>query len=129
MALFVACHTHPPHSCPASADGGIALLTQVSAANAARYRVAICAEALIDDEHRILFVLDAAAREAVERFLAFLLPLGDLHVLPASTAEQAVSRGGCGRGHELGKDVFRGSPELTSGKERDSKEIGKGEPS
>jgi hypothetical protein len=102
MALFVACHTHPPDSCPAASGRGAALLTHVSAANAARYRVAICAEALIDDEHRILFVLEAATREAVERFLAFLLRFGDLQVLPASTAEQAVGRGGCGTAKEAG---------------------------
>ena len=95
MTLFVAHHAHPPDSCPAACDGGTALLAHISAANAARYGVAIQAEALLDDEHRLLFVLEAADRAAVERFLAFLLPLGDLQVLPASSAEQVVARGGC----------------------------------
>jgi len=101
---------HPRDSCPASGGGGSALLTQVSAANAARYRVAICAEALIDDEHCILFVLEAPDREAVERFLAFLLPFGDLRVLPASTAEQAVARGGCATGQERDRDHETAGP-------------------
>src|SRR3954451_10314343 len=93
VALFVAHHAHRPDSCPVSFDRGVALLAQVSAANAARYSVAIRAEALIDDEHRLFFVLEAATREAVECFLGFLLQFGDLQVLPASSAEQAVGRG------------------------------------
>jgi len=40
----------------------------------------------------------------VHRFLAFLPGPGDLRVLPAGTAEQAVARGGCG-------PITRQSPE------------------
>ncbi len=95
MSLFVAHHAHPPESCPVVLRRGHSAPRPCLGGQCRSLRVAIQAEALIDDEHRILFVLEAADREAVERFLAFLLPFGDLQVLPASTAEEAVRRHGC----------------------------------
>jgi hypothetical protein len=94
MPLFVAHHRHSPESCSASAIGA-QLLSRVSAAAAASYGVTIEAEALIDGEHRLLLIVDAVDREAVEQFLAFLADHGDMQVLPASTAEEAVERGSC----------------------------------
>lgn len=96
IALFVAQHRHPPDQCPASPGSGPLLLDRVSAATAARHGVTIEAEALIDGEHLLLLVVQAASQEAVERFLAFLPGLGCLRVLPACNAEEAVQRGGCG---------------------------------
>jgi hypothetical protein len=93
MPLFVAQHQHSPETCPASA--GSRLLSQISAAAAARHGVTIEAEALIDGEHRLLLILDAADQQAVGAFLAPLRDSGELRVLPASTAEDAVRRGGC----------------------------------
>ena len=95
IALFVAQHRHPPDQCPASPGSGPLLLSRVSAATAARYGVTIEAEALIDGEHLLLLVVQAASQEAVERFLAFLPGPGCLRVLPACSAEDAVQRGGC----------------------------------
>ena len=94
--MFVAQHRHPPEQCPASAGSGPLLLSRVSAATAARYGVTIEAEALIDGEHLLLLVVQAASPEAVERFLAFLPGPGCLRILSACTAEEAVQRGGCG---------------------------------
>lgn len=96
MPLFVAHHRHSPENCPTTAATGSHLLSRISAAAAASHGVRIEAEALLDGEHRLLLVVDAANREAVEDFLGFLLPYGELQVLPASTAEQAVQRGVCG---------------------------------
>ena len=93
--MFVAQHRHPPGQCPASPDSGPLLLSRVSAATAARYGVTIEAEALINGEHLLLLVVQAASQEAVERFLAFLPGPGCLRVLPACSAEEAVQRGGC----------------------------------
>jgi hypothetical protein len=96
IPLFVAQHRHPAEDCPASPAMAALLLSRISAATAARYGVTIQAEALIGGEHLLLLVVQAPSREAVERFLAFLPAPGDLRVLPASTAEEAVERGGCG---------------------------------
>jgi hypothetical protein len=96
IALFVVQHRHPPGQCPASPGSGPLLLSRVSAAAAARYGVTIEAEALIDGEHLLLLVVQAASQEAVERFLAFLPGTGYLQILPACSAEEAVQRGACG---------------------------------
>jgi hypothetical protein len=95
MPLFVAQHRHPPGACPAAQGSGARLLAHVSAANAARYGVAIQAEAVLDGEHCLLLVVQAADREQVERFMAFFAGRGSVQVLPASSAEDAVARGGC----------------------------------
>jgi hypothetical protein len=96
IALFVAQHRHPPDQCPASPGSGPLLLSRVSAATAARYGVTIEAEALIEREHLLLLVVQAASQQAVERFLEFLPGPGCLRVLSACSAEDAVQRGGCG---------------------------------
>jgi hypothetical protein len=50
---------------------------------------------MLGGEHLLPLVVRADSQEAVERFLAFLPGPGDVRVLPASTAEEAVERGGC----------------------------------
>ena len=118
MSFFVAHHVHPPESCPVACDRGTALLAHISAASAARCGIVIQAEAVIDHEHRLLFVLEAANRESVECFLDFLLQFGDLQVLPASSAEQAAGRGGCGMSkdavQERGGIEFKRSTQVMS---------------
>ncbi len=96
MPLFVARHRHRPGHCPAAPGQGPLLLARVSAAAAARHGVTIQAEALLDDQHLLLLIVQAPSPQAVHQFLAFLPGPGDLQVLPARTAEQAVQRGGCG---------------------------------
>jgi|GEM_PF-231539 len=98
MPLFVARHLHRPESCPAAPTRGSLLVAQVSAAIAARYGVAIQAEAVIDDAHEILLVVEAADKGCVERFMGVFAPWGTVAVCPASATEQAVARGGCGTG-------------------------------
>jgi hypothetical protein len=71
------------------------LLSSVSATTAARYGVTIQAEAFVDQQHLVLLVVQAATPQAVRRFLACMPGPGRLRVLPASTAEEAVDRGGC----------------------------------
>jgi hypothetical protein len=96
MPLFVVWHRHPAGDCPAAPARAALLLSRVSAAAAARHGVTIEAEALLDHEHLLLLVVQAASPAAVRRFLAFLPGPDALQVLPACTAEQAAERGGCG---------------------------------
>lgn len=95
MALFVARHRHPPDACPAAPESGHLLLAHVSAANAARYGISIQAEALLDENHCLFLVVEAAEQAQVERFMAFFNRFGAVQVLPASCSETAVARGGC----------------------------------
>src|SRR5262249_58172537 len=105
---FVAQHRHPAGQCPASAGHGPLLLSRVSAAAAARHGVTIEAEALLDGEHLLLLVVQAASQQAVERFLAFLPGPGCLRILPACSAEEAVQRGGCGAAFPPGPEAAQG---------------------
>ena len=86
----------PARALPRRPGPGPLLLARVSAAAAARHGVTIQAEALLDDQHLLLLIVQAPSPQAVHQFLAFLPGPGDLQVLPACTAEQAVQRGGCG---------------------------------
>jgi hypothetical protein len=101
VPLFVVEHHHLPRECPASAGRGSGLLSEISAAKAARHGVTIAAEALIDGEHRLILIVEAADSEAVGRFLGFLVQCGELRVMAASTAEAAVARRGCDPAPEL----------------------------
>ncbi|HEU5424831.1 MAG TPA: hypothetical protein VFU72_14900, partial [Nitrolancea sp.] len=74
--------------------GGM-LLAHVSAATAARYGVAIQAEAIVDQAHRIILILEAAERDQIERFMRFYQRFGPVAISLASTSEAAVARGGC----------------------------------
>jgi hypothetical protein len=95
ITLFVAQHRHAASDCPALSGRGEVLLSHVSATAAARHGVSIEAEAFIGDEHVLLLVVAADSMEAVSQFLAVLPGRGDLTVVPAFTAEEAVERGGC----------------------------------
>ena len=99
MPLFVAQHRHPAEACLAAGEAGALLLAQVSAATAAQYGLAIQAEAVLDEAHELLLIVEAAERAQVERYLAVLARFGSVQVWPASSAEEAVARGGCGRGY------------------------------
>jgi hypothetical protein len=57
--------------------------------------VAIQAEAVIVGEHCLILTVEAAGRESVEAFMAFLAQFGAIRVLEAATAEDAVARGDC----------------------------------
>jgi hypothetical protein len=116
IPLFVAQHRHRPEDCPAAPGRGMLLLSRVSAATAARYGVTIEAEALPEGEHCLLLVVEAPSRQSVERFLAFLARPGDLQVLPASSAEEAVERGGCGLARSGRQDT--GTSVATEGQQR-----------
>lgn len=100
MSLFVVQHRHPPERCLASTGNSSLLLSHVSAATAARYGVSIEAEAVIEGEHCLMLVVEAASQQSVERFLAFMPHQDDLQVLRAATAEEAVERGSCGPAHQ-----------------------------
>ena len=81
---------------------GAALLAHVSAAAAARYGVAIQAEAVLDGAHALLLVVEAAQRAQVERVMAVFARSGSAQVWPASSAQEAVARGGCAAGTGAG---------------------------
>lgn len=95
MPLFVAAHHHPADACPITSEWASDLLAYVSAATAAQYGVTILSEAVPDDEHELILILQAADREQVERYMAFFARFGSVQIRPASSSEAAIARGGC----------------------------------
>ncbi len=96
MSLFVTRHQHAAERCPATdPQMGSMLLQHVSPASAATYGITIQGEAVINDAHTFYMIVDAPDRERVERFMAPFAQAGSVEVLPASTCEAVIGRGGC----------------------------------
>jgi uncharacterized protein DUF3303 len=96
MALFVARHQHAADQCPAAdPQMGPMLLRHLSAANASGQGVTIQAEAVVNDAHALYLIVEADSRDRVEGFMAPFAQLGTVEVLPASSCEAVIGRGGC----------------------------------
>ena len=96
MSLFVTRHQHPAERCPATdPQMGSMLLEHIAPANAATYGITIQGEAVVNNAHTFYMIVDAPDRERVEQFMAPFAQAGSVEVLPASTCEAVVGRGGC----------------------------------
>jgi hypothetical protein len=96
MALFVALHQHPADRCPAAdPQMGTMLLRHLSSENASGKGVTIQAEAVVNDAHTLYLIVEADSRDRVEGFMAPFAQAGTVEVLPASSCEAVIGRGGC----------------------------------
>ncbi len=97
MSLFVVQHRHDAERCPAR-DPQMApmLLKHLSPANAKSYGLTIHAEAVINNAHTLYMIVDGRDRDSVQRFMQPFAQAGTVEILPASTCEDVVTRGGCG---------------------------------
>jgi hypothetical protein len=96
MALFVALHQHSAERCPpADPQMGSMLLGQLSPENASAQGVTIQAEAVVNDAHTLYLIVEADRRDRVKGFMAPFAQAGTVQVLPASSCEAVIGRGGC----------------------------------
>jgi hypothetical protein len=96
MALFVARHQHQADKCPAADPRmGPMLLQHLSPENAPGQGVTIQAEAVAKDAHTLYLIVEADSRDQVEGFMAPFAQPGSVEVLPASSCEAVIGRGGC----------------------------------
>lgn len=95
MALFVALHRHTPTDCVVAGKPSVQLSTYISAAVAARYGVAILADAVLEGQHNLVLVVEAANRACVESFMGFFTRWGEVQIFSASSVDEAVTSGGC----------------------------------
>ena len=96
MALFVARHQHQADRCPAAdSQMGPLLLQHLSPGNASGQGVTIQAEAVVNDAHTLYLIVEADNRDRVEAFMAPFAQAGSVEVLPASSCEAVIGRGGC----------------------------------
>jgi len=96
MALFVVRHQHSADACPArDSRMGSMLLQHLSEANAARHGVRLHGEGVVDGQHTLFIILEAADRAQVEEYMKPFSQAGSVEIWPASSCEAVVARGGC----------------------------------
>ena len=74
---------------------GAMLLTHLSPLNARKFGVDIQADAVLDNMHTFVLIVDAEREEQIDNFMAPFKQAGPVEVWPASTCEVVVERAGC----------------------------------
>ena len=96
MALFVVRHQHTAEGCPARDPlMGASLLNYLSRPNVRQYGVQIQGEAVVQGEHTVYFIVEAADEAALRAFMQPFQMAGSLDIYPASTCVRVVASGGC----------------------------------
>ena len=94
MGMFVVQHRHEAGVCPAG-DAQVAPQLLRLLASAPQQGVTILAEAVVDGQHELDLIVEAAEAEAVERFMTPFAQMGSVTVRAASHCEKVVERGAC----------------------------------
>ncbi|HTD46386.1 MAG TPA: DUF3303 family protein [bacterium] len=99
MSLFVVQHRHEANRCPAG-DPKMAqmLLKHLSPQSTKSYGLTIRADAVVNNAHTFVMIVEGPDRESVNRFMQPFAQAGTVDILPASTCEAVVTRGGCAAG-------------------------------
>jgi DMSO/TMAO reductase YedYZ molybdopterin-dependent catalytic subunit len=96
MALFVVRHHHTPESCPAQDPYlSAGLLNHLSRPNVRHHGVEILGEAVVQGEHTLYLIVEAAEEGRLREFLQPFQMAGSVEVYPASTCARVVASGGC----------------------------------
>ncbi|NQW24644.1 MAG: sulfite oxidase [SAR202 cluster bacterium] len=96
MPVFVVTHQHTPERCPAGDPAkGPMLLRRLSSEGAERFGVTIRAEAMIDGQHTLSMIVEAAELIKVQEFMEPFAQGGSVSVQPANPCKEIVSRGHC----------------------------------
>jgi DMSO/TMAO reductase YedYZ molybdopterin-dependent catalytic subunit len=97
MPLFVVRHQHAPERCPAQDPFmGAMLLNHLSRPNVGKHKVEIQGEAVVQGEHTLYLIVDAADEAGLREFMQPFQMAGSLDIYPASTCARVVASGGCG---------------------------------
>jgi len=97
MGLFVVRHQHSPDRCPAHDPFmGASLLNYLSRPNVRQHGVEIQGEAVVQGEHTVYFIVEAADEIGLRAFMQPFQMAGSLDIYPASTCARVVASGGCG---------------------------------
>ena len=96
MSLFYVHHKHDAQACPAKDPvQGSRLLAHISPANAQKFGVNVRGDAVIDNQHTFVLIVEAENEANVEDFMQPFKQAGDVEILPASPCEVVVDREGC----------------------------------
>jgi DMSO/TMAO reductase YedYZ molybdopterin-dependent catalytic subunit len=96
VALFVVRHQHDPERCPAHDPFvGATLLNYLSRPNVKQHGVRIQGEAVVQGEHTMYLIVEAADEIGLRAFMQPFQIAGTVDVYPASTCARVVTSGGC----------------------------------
>lgn len=96
MSLYFVRHQHTSDTCPAKyPEMGQMLLSHLNPANARKFGIGIQGDVVLDNQHTLVLILEAEARQAVDHFMQPFQMAGTVEIWPASTCEVVVDRGGC----------------------------------
>jgi hypothetical protein len=96
MSLYFVRHQHSEDTCPAKdPQMGQMLLAHLSPMNARKFGVEIQGDAVLDNQHTLVLILDASNKIQVDNFMQPFKMAGSVEIWPASTCEVVVDRGGC----------------------------------
>jgi DMSO/TMAO reductase YedYZ molybdopterin-dependent catalytic subunit len=96
VALFIVRHQHPAAGCPAQDPlMGARLLNHLSRPNVRRFGLEIQGEAVVQGEHTMYLIVEAADEDRLRAFLQPFQMAGSIDIYPASTCVRVVANGGC----------------------------------
>jgi len=96
MSLYFVRHQHSADTCPArDPQMGAMLLQHISPMNARKFGVNIHEDAVIDNQHTFVLIVDAEKPDQVEDFMQPFKMAGSVEIYPASACETVVERAGC----------------------------------
>jgi len=96
MSLYFVRHQHDAATCPARDPAmGSMLLAHISPQNARKMGVIIHGDAVLDNQHTFVLILEAEAKAQVEQFMQPFAQAGSVEIWPASACETVVERAGC----------------------------------
>lgn len=96
MPLFIVRHQHTADGCPAQDPlMGASLLNHLSRPNVRKFGLEIQGEAVVQGEHTMYMIVEAADEGRLREFMQPFQMAGSLDIYPASTCVRAVASGGC----------------------------------
>src|SRR5207244_10610598 len=112
MPLFIVRHEHDAERCPATDPYmGATLLNYLSRPTVRAHGIEIHGEAVVQGEHTLYMIVEAASDDRVRAFMRPFAEAGTVDVYPASTCVRVVASGGCAASMPL---VDRKSTRLNS---------------
>ena len=112
MPLFIVRHQHPADGCPAQDPFmGASLLNHLSRPNVRKFGLRIQGEAVVQGEHTMYLIVEAADEAGLRAFMQPFQQAGSLDIYPASTCVRTVASGGCAAPLPAGADVPTLDPE------------------
>lgn len=96
MSLYFVRHQHTPETCPAKDPNmGAMLLSHLSPRNASKFGITIHGDAVLDNQHTLVMIVDAPGAEQVDQYMQPFKMAGSVEITSASTCESVVERLGC----------------------------------